>query len=90
MATYEEVDTRTRKVIAERTNRGLSDIKSEQDLANDLGFTELGKRALSTFLNKEFEKESLLLTPDDISPCKTVGDVIDLVWKKLPQKSRQP
>ena len=89
MITYSEVCRRTRKVIADITNRDISDISPEKNLNNDLGFTRPGKRGLAATLNTEFEKENLKLTPDDTEKCDTVGDVCDLVWDKLPQKEKQ-
>ena len=89
MATYEEVNHRTQCVIAERTNRKCPEIRPDQNLEKDLGFTPSGKQALSAPLNKEFKAEGLQLTPDDTASCKTVGEVSDKVWEKLPPNSKQ-
>jgi acyl carrier protein len=89
MVTYDEACTRTRKVIADSTNRDVNEIRPDQNLKDDLGFTDLGKRALAAALNREFEKEGLRLSPEDTAKCVTVGDVCDVVWAKLPLTAKK-
>lgn len=89
MATFDEVCVRTRKVIADCTNRQLEDIRPDQNLEDDLGFSELGKRALAAPLNAEFEKEGLRLSSADTVKFDTVGKACDNVWTKLPQSVKK-
>ena len=83
MVTYAEVDIRTRIAIAKSTHRELAQIMPKFDLESDLGFTMQNKNALSSALNREFEREGLQMTPDETFTCSMVSQIVDVVWKKM-------
>ena len=78
-----------KKLIAKITNRNVEDILLRLKLrGNKLRFTEEGVRALAGKLNDVFIAQDLALTPDMVQPVKTIGDLIELVWNKIPDPKK--
>lgn len=70
------------------SKKGISNWQREvllrHRLYEDLRFTDAGVRSLTPNLNDCFMRVKLTLTPDKVGKCKTVEDLVKLVWSNIP------
>jgi len=79
---------RIKRLIASIKNVDPTEILARHEFISDLGFTDVGVRALAVHINTLFKDVNVGVTPDEASECVTVGDLNNLTWNKVPDKKR--
>ena len=80
-----KITAQTKQLIANEKGKPVSEILLHADLRGILKFTDMGVRALAVPLNDKFRCVGVSITPDEAQVCKTVKDVRNLVWRKVPE-----
>jgi hypothetical protein len=86
--TKPDVNARLKRLIASIKNVSSTDILLRHTLITDLGFTDVGVRALAVHINTLFADVSVGITPDEASGADTVGNLATLIWDKVPNTKK--
>lgn len=85
-----ELTRQLRALIAGIKRIPISKVLLRHDLRDDLDFTTQGVRALSVPINDHFGTYGVAITPDEAVDAKTVRDLRNIVWGKVPTNRREP
>jgi len=82
--TRRQTTARVKGIIAKKKNRRLSQILLRHNLRTDLRFTTAAVRGLAVPINDAFGRFNARITTKEAGDTKTVLDLRDLVWKRIP------
>ena len=84
-----DVFERLQNLLGRITGREPEEILPSMRLREDLLFTDRRLRALADDINREFEREEVHITGGEVQATKTVEQLTDAVWAKIPPEHRK-